>query len=129
MSSHADREGLMQWIEAFEEKPECVFAVHGEEESCKSLALRLTERGYVSVAPKNSAIYDLRTYEPIFEGRKLLNRRESDRNERRESPVFQRLTLTGARLMEVISRNKGAPNKDLAKFADQIDALSRKWDN
>jgi len=128
MSSHADREGLMEWIEAFEEKPECVFLVHGEEESCKSFALRLTERGYVAVAPKNSAIYDLRSFEPIFEGRKLVSRRESERHERRDSPVFQRLTLTGARLMEVISRNQGGTNKDLAKFADQIDALSRKWD-
>ena len=118
----------MEWIEAFESKPECVFLVHGEEESCKSFALRLTERGYVAVAPKNSAIYDLRSYEPIFEGRKLATRKETDRHERRDSPVFQRLTLAGARLMEVISRNKSGTNKDLAKFADQVYALSRKWD-
>jgi len=36
--------------------------------------------------------------------------------------------LAGMRLVEVISRNKGGANKDLAKFADQIDSLSNKWD-
>ncbi|MCL2249398.1 MAG: MBL fold metallo-hydrolase [Oscillospiraceae bacterium] len=129
MSSHADREGLMAWIEAFDAKPECVFLVHGEEESCKSFANRLVERGYVAIAPKNSSSYDMRTYEPILEGRNILNRRKSDLHERRDSPVSQRLVLAGARLMEVIARNKGGTNKDLAKFADQIDALSRKWDS
>jgi metallo-beta-lactamase family protein len=34
----------------------------------------------------------------------------------------------GARLMDVISRNFGGTNKDLAAFADQINALANKWD-
>jgi len=128
MSSHADKDELRQWIEAFENKPECVFVVHGEDEICKNFALRLTERGYTAIAPKYSSIYDLLTLEPIFEGRDLLRRSDIERLERRDSPVFQRLMLAGMRLVEVITRNKGGTNKDLAKFADQIDALSNKWD-
>ena len=30
--------------------------------------------------------------------------------------------------MQVIRRNEGGTNKDLAKFADQINALCDKWD-
>jgi len=127
MSSHADREELLQWIDHYKKKPECVFVVHGEDETCKAFALRLIEQDFKAIAPKYSSIYDLETYEPISEGQDLI-RRSDMRTERRESPVFQRLMFAGMRLVEVISRNKGGTNKDLAKFADQIDALSSKWD-
>ena len=128
MSSHADREELLGWIDSFKKKPECVFVVHGEEQTCKNFTLRLIENDYKAIAPKYSSIYDLDSYEPIFEGRDLQRRSDSDRTERRDSPVFQRLMLAGMRLVEIISRNKGGTNKDLAKFADQIDSLANKWD-
>jgi len=128
MSSHADKGELFKWIEHFKEKPKCVFVVHGEEETCRTFALLLIERDYKAIAPKYSSIYDLETFEAIFKGRDLPRRSDIDRTERRDSPVFQRLMLAGMRLVEVISRNKGGTNKDLAKFADQIDALSGKWD-
>ena len=35
---------------------------------------------------------------------------------------------SGQRLMTVITHNEGGANKDLAKFADQINALCDKWD-
>jgi len=129
MSSHADREELLKWINSFtKKKPECVFVVHGEDQTCKNFALRLIEQDYKAIAPKYTSVYDLDTYEPIFEGKELLRRSDLERSEKRDSPVFQRLMLAGMRLVEVITRNKGGTNKDLAKFADQIDALSNKWD-
>jgi len=128
MSSHADREELMMWVNRLKKKPECIFVVHGEEESCTTFALRLVEHDYLAIAPKYTSIYDLKTYEATYEGRDLVRRSDAEQMERRDSPVFQRLMLAGMRLIEVISRNKGGTNKDLAKFADQIDALSNKWD-
>ena len=128
MSSHADREELLKWIGHFKKKPECVFVVHGEEQTCKNFTLRLIEQDFNAIAPKYSSIYDLETFQPLFEGKDLLRRGDTERLERRDSPVFQRLMLAGMRLVEVISRNKGGTNKDLAKFADQIDSLSNKWD-
>ena len=44
------------------------------------------------------------------------------------SEVFARLEAAGARLLAVIAHNKGGTNKDLAKFADQINSLCDKWD-
>jgi len=127
MSSHADKDELFNWVDGLKKKPECIFIVHGEEETCKTFALRLIEQDYNAIVPKYSSLYDLHTYEPIFEGHDL-RRGDIERTEQRESPVFQRLMLAGMRLVEVISRNKGGTNKDLAKFADQIDSLSNKWD-
>ena len=128
MSSHADKDDLLKWVKAFKEKPERVFVVHGERDTCRAFRDRLIWEGFNAAAPKYTSIYDLITYEPLFEGRDLAKRTDIEKHERRESPVFQRLMLAGMRLVEVISRNKGGANKDLAKFADQIDSLSSKWD-
>ena len=42
--------------------------------------------------------------------------------------IFALLVAAGERLMGVIRRNEGGANKDLGKFADQINALCDKWD-
>ena len=47
---------------------------------------------------------------------------------RTTSTVFERLLAAGQRLLAVISHNEGGANKDLAKFADQINSLCDKWD-
>ena len=128
MSSHADREGLLKWIGAFEPKPESVFVVHGERDICKMFTARLIGEGFNAIAPKFSAIHDLLTGEAVFEGRDIMRRDDQEYQLRRESAVYQRLMLAGTRLLEVITRNRGGANKDLEKFADQIDALSGKWE-
>ena len=40
----------------------------------------------------------------------------------------ERLLAAGQRLLTVIQHNEGGANKDLAKFADQINSLCDKWD-
>ena len=47
---------------------------------------------------------------------------------KRVTEVFARLLAAGNRLLQVIERNQGGANKDLAKFADQINSLCDKWD-
>ena len=128
MSAHADKDGLLKWIGAFESALSRVFVVHGEHDICAAFSVLLGELGYNAVAPKYSAIYDLLSNEMILEGRDIVRRGEPEYVARRETPVYQRLMLAGTRLIEVITRNKGGANKDLGKFADQIDALSNKWD-
>ena len=46
----------------------------------------------------------------------------------RSNSVYQRLVAAGKRLLSVIANNEGGANKDLARFADQINALCDKWD-
>jgi len=127
MSSHADREALLGWIGAFDPLPETVFIVHGEHQVCKAFTARLVGEGFRAVAPKYSSIHDLLTGETIYEGRDILRRDEMEQPAQRESAVYQRLMLAGTRLIEVITRNRGGTNKDLAKFAEQINALAGKW--
>ena len=47
---------------------------------------------------------------------------------RSNSKVEIDLLQAGQRLLAVIRKNEGGANKDLAKFADQINALADKWD-
>ena len=46
----------------------------------------------------------------------------------REKTIFDRLLAAGQRLVSVIQKCQGMANKDLSKFADQINALCDKWD-
>lgn len=130
MSGHADHEGLLKWLKHIENKPEKVFIVHGDDAVCDKFVAELCdEYGYDAVAPYNGAEYDLEADEWLYEGNKVRKQPKKDElTGRRINSVYTRLLAAGKRLMAVISRNEGSPNKELAKFADQIDALSDKWD-
>ncbi len=42
-SGHADREGILQWIKSFKNKPKKIFVVHGEEEATKEISGKIEE--------------------------------------------------------------------------------------
>ncbi|MFT4004304.1 MAG: MBL fold metallo-hydrolase, partial [Lacrimispora sp.] len=60
MSSHADREGLITWLNSFEKKPQQVFLVHGDDLVCQSFEQLLEkEYGYNVSSPYSGSVYDL----------------------------------------------------------------------
>ncbi|RDU25260.1 MBL fold metallo-hydrolase RNA specificity domain-containing protein [Anaerosacchariphilus polymeriproducens] len=128
ISGHADKKGLLQWLQAIENKPKRVFVVHGEETVCEQFTETLNkELQYTAVAPYTGEVYDLKTNTCIVEGNKE-RKQIKKANVRRASEVFARLVAAGQRLTTVIQHNEGGANKDLAKFADQIHSLCDKWD-
>ncbi|WP_343252583.1 MBL fold metallo-hydrolase [Ligaoa zhengdingensis] len=128
ISGHADRAGLLRWIGAFAQKPQRVFVVHGEDSVCDMFtACLVNEHGYRAVAPYTGARFDLARDLCLDEGVKERIRRGQPAA-RRASDVFARLLAAGQRLLTVIKRSEGGANKDLAKFADQINSLCDKWD-
>ena len=42
--------------------------------------------------------------------------------------IYNRLVAAGQRLMSIIKRSAGLANKDMGKFADQINDLCDKWE-
>ena len=64
----------------------------------------------------------------LQEGTKVRVEQRTGEGANRAATVFQRLLSAGKRLLRVIEHNEGGANKDLAKFADQINALCDKWD-
>lgn len=125
ISGHADKNGLLRWINEFQKKPEKVFVVHGEDKVCDAFTecLRI-EHGYDAKAPYSGDVIDLATGRWIAWGSKELVKKKAHP----ASNAFVRLKSAGERLQAVIDHNEGGANKDLAKFADQILALCDKWD-
>lgn len=128
ISGHADKTGLLKWVNSFEPKPKRVFVVHGEDSVCDSFAECLKEEyGMDAYAPFSGAVYDMMADSFVSEGVRILKRREKPAA-KRASTVFARLVAAGERLMAVIRKNEGGANKDLAKLADQINMLCDKWE-
>ena len=129
ISGHADRDMLTKWASAFKNPPKRVFVVHGEDKVCDEFAEHLhTELGYQAVAPYSGDTYDLLENVCVHEGNRELVEKKKDKPAKASSNVFARLLAAGQRLLSVIQKNEGIPNKDLAKFADQINSLADKWD-
>lgn len=128
ISGHADRDKLTDWAAAFKNQPKRVFIVHGEDAVTDSFAQHLhNELGMNAIAPYSGDIYDLLTGECIKEGsREIVHKKE--KSLRAANDVFSRLLAAGQRLISVIKRNEELSNKELGKFADQINSLCDKWD-
>lgn len=126
MSGHADKDGLLTWINAFEKKPKKVFVVHGEHKAAESFAECLrSEYGFEAEVPYSGSTFDLEKNEFTVKAKPLFAEKKAKSG---GNTVFERLLAAGHRLLTVIKKNEGTANKDLAKFADQINALSDKWD-
>lgn len=129
ISGHADKEHLTEWVNHFSKKPKKVFVVHGDDATCESFAAHLQETsGLDAYAPYSGDAFDLIIGEQVAQGSRVRSEKKKDANGKAVSNVFARLLAAGNRLLEVIKRNEGVANKDLAKFADQINALADKWD-
>ena len=126
ISGHADKNGLIKWLKTFKKKPEIVFVNHGEEKSCDEFTDCIrNEYGYNSVAPYSGTCYDLLTGEVVVQTYGI--RVQKKKTTKRAATVFGRLIAAAERLLAVARSCEGMANKDLAKFADQIDMLSEKW--
>ncbi len=124
LSGHADHQGLLRWIGSFTQKPRRVFVVHGEKEICEGFTEELKTLSYHAYAPNYRAAADLIANTILEEGVEPIRAKAKAR---KVQAAFARLLEAGRRLTRVIQENEGGANKDLAKFADQINALCEKW--
>ena len=105
-----------------------MFVVHGEDKVTDSFAALVTEKlGIPAVAPYSGDAYDLMTNAIVKEGTRALKPKKV-KEAGAVSNVFARLLAAGQRLLAVIRKNEDGASKDLAKFADQVNALCDKWD-
>lgn len=127
VSGHADKAGLIKWITSFDNRLKQVFVVHGEDEVSTGFAKCLCEEyGLNAVAPYSGAEFDMISGRFVKEGERIPKAKKPV--QRKANDVFERLLAAGRRLLTVIKHNEGGANKDLAKFADQINSMCDKWD-
>ncbi len=126
ISGHADKAGLTNWLLGFQTAPERVFIVHGDDTVCDEFASYLQEEySFDAYAPYSGTTFDLLTNTCEYEAAGV---RVASKKKRQAAAVFDRLLTAGQRLLAVIRNNEGGTNKDLARFADQINSLCDKWD-
>lgn len=129
ISGHADMKGLLDWLGGFESAVQHVFVVHGEDTVTDEFAKTVTETyGYPAFAPYSGGCVDLVTNEIQTEGNRIAKKAIVKPARLRAETAFNRVVLAAKRLMEVVLKNEGLANKDLAKFESQIHNLADKWD-
>ena len=125
MSGHADKDGLLEWVNAFEEKPKKVFVVHGEDSVCMNFVECLKiEHGQRAYAPYSGSEFDLIANKFTYEAEPVPVKKRAAA----ATGVFARLVAAGQRLVAMIAKCDGWANKDQAKLADQINSLCDKWE-
>ena len=127
-SGHADRDGLLRWLSAFQRKPQQVFVNHGDDASCVRFCQLLTELGYRAEAPFSGTEYDLTTGQmTVYTDSRPIYRDEERKGSARARAVFGDLLAAAEALLTLVKTCKGRANKENAKFASQIRSLTEKW--
>ena len=128
VSGHADMNGLLKWVKAFDSPIQRVFVVHGEDTVTEEFAKTVEETfDYQAFAPFPCAEVDLLKNEILSEGVKIPVKAKKPAQKKADA-AYDRLTLAGKRLMDIIYSNAGLSNKDKAKFEAQINNLADKWE-
>ena len=126
VSGHADKNGLISWISAFNPKPETVFIVHGEDRVAESFRLTLAEEYHHNAyAPYSGSIYDLSLGKWDYIAEPISIKKEVKQGTHRAE--YDKLINAGQKLLDIINANSGLANKDMLKFAEQIESLCNKW--
>ena len=125
LSGHADKDGLLNWINAFEEKPKKVFVVHGDDNACTAFTECLKiEHGQRAYAPYSGTVFNLLSNKFEFEAEPIPLKKKVQP----ATGAYARLLAAGQRLLAIIKKHEHGANKDLAKMADQVIALCDKFE-
>ena len=127
-SGHADRDGLVRWLEAFREKPRKVFINHGDDGSCTAFRDLLREKGYDAEAPYSGTEFDLITGEfTTVTGPRPIEHTYETSGGKRARVIYGDLMAAAQALLALAETRKGCSNKDNARMTSQIRALLEKW--
>lgn len=122
-SGHADKQGLINWLQEIGDKPKMVFVNHGEDAVTEDFAKCLeTEYGYKTFAPFSGTVFDLKE-ELFIECPEGIPVEKETTPAQRANATYERITRDGERLMAMIKKAQGMPNKELARYASQIESI------
>lgn len=137
VSGHADKKGLLEWVNHFEQKPERVFVVHGEDMVCDDFVKCLHEEyGQEAFAPYSGACFDLIANRMISEGVKIPvapkeypKAKAQSEGGKRAMYLADQLDEAAKRIQRIVNQNKGGANRDMEKLLKEINALCDKLES
>lgn len=130
ISSHADCDMLINWLDSFPNKPKTVFVNHGNDTVCDEFAHTVRQRlAAEAIAPYNGAKYDLISGVCLEEGvTQRILKDPPPHPKHRQSSAYTQLQSAIKRLEAVAESYRNGANKDIAKLASQINSICDKWD-
>ena len=130
ISGHADRDMLLQWLNKLPEKPKHLFVNHGNDSVCDYFADLAGERLEINAtAPYSGDEFELTTDECTAKGKVIRIEKAQSKGRIRANTVYSRMLDAAKRLLSLVSNSNEIPNKDMAKFADQIISLCDKLES
>lgn len=128
LSSHADRDHLLEWIERVNDPaPQQIFVVHGDAQVTEIFANTLREKGMPAHAPLYEEVYDLAANKMLAAGVEIAPKKISFESTGHVSGAYQELENAAMDLMTLIRASRGFSNKDLKKMTNQLKAITDKW--
>lgn len=124
VSGHADKAGLTAWVKSFDSKPKLVFVNHGDPDAAEAFVKSLEEEhGYKAFAPYSGTRYDLLRgeFDLVAEPKPIEKTKK-----RTVSPAFERLIAAAEKLLSVCRTLEGRANKELTRYAEQIEKIVSK---
>ena len=124
MSGHADKQGLLDFLTAFEEKPKKVFVVHGDDDVMEGFTQCLQEEyGFDASAPYSGSEFDLIAgeYTHVAEPIRIV------KGEGKVSLPFTKLKAAEEQIDKLVQASSGLTNKDLEAFTKDLQALYEKY--
>ncbi len=131
ISSHADREMLLEWLDGFDSKPKTVFVNHGADTVCDDFARTIESRLQIyATAPYIGSEYDLISGVCVEKGNTVRKKKVPAQISKKgkNSPAYRQLQSSTRRLASLVDRMQGFANKDLARLASQINSICDKWE-
>ena len=117
----------MSWISGFEKKPAKVFVNHGDDDACTEFTRCLTEEhGFDAFAPYSGTSYDLAAGEfvTVTEGVPV-PKKQAAPERKPMNKHFAALIAAAEALLRAVRGAEGRPNKELKKWTERIEALTR----
>ena len=127
-SGHADRDGLIKWLQAFSPNPRTVFLNHGDDAVMLAFSdLLRKDYGYHVETPYSGTEYDLAEgrITVYTEGKRI--EKKTAGGDPRAVAAYNSLVAAAEALLALAKSCRGRANKDLAKFTSQIKSLTEKW--
>ncbi len=127
VSGHADKNGLLRWLDGFTSKPR-IFVNHGDHDQSMAFVDTCRERYGVAVdCPYSGSIFDLAANEWIHtaQGVKFRKKQQASAGQSAQQKAYSALMNAVAQLENAAKGCRSMANSELKRLTDKINAIIR----
>jgi len=125
VSGHADKNGLLEWLGGFENKPSRVFVNHGDDDSCTDFTNELNTLGYNAFAPYSGTVYNFfeDKLEVVTQGvpaKKIVEAKKLSKS------LYSELVFVAEEVLNFVKACDGRANREISAMTKALKAFLKK---